>query len=582
MHCAWKNSLMVLGAGILLFSGCTYYNTFYNAKKAFKEGEEAQEKAAPSRRAMTGRTQYEEAIKKASKVLTFHPKSKWADDALFMIGRAYFNMEEYVKAGRKFEELLVSFPKSKLADDSRYYISLCHYYSGEEARAIKQLKDFLDSKKMGKRRKAEASFLLAQMNFDREDYPEAKTYYEKTINEFDPDTLSAITQFQIGECLWQQKEYERAKEAFVKVEKLKPSSELFFGSRFRQGECWYLLNDHQKGMEIFQELSEDERFSDRLAPVMLKMAEADYHLGELCLSMVGYYEAAEKYPKTEESTEAYFQLGEIYQNLFGSLEEAKKVFDASSREKRDSPVAKEALTRSANISRIQEYYQELSEEDAQESGKSLFLLGELYLTQMHQPDSALGEYLSLVEQFPNSEYAAKSLYAAAWVTEKVKKDSAGAAGLYQRILDEYPQSDYRTAALEFLHTTADTIDLMTPQKAYMLAERFLLEDKDLDSALTLFDLIITQFPYSNLAGKSAFAKAWAIEQYANPGDSTAIFAYQEVIDQYDESEYAEESRIRLGLSQRARPVAPAPREATPLEEEIDSTMLEASPDTSGP
>jgi TonB family protein len=581
-RCVSRNSLLILSAFIVLFSGCTYYNTFYNARKSFKEGEKAQEKAAAGRRASMGQTQYEAAIKKASKVLTFHPKSKWADDALFMIGRAYFNMEDYVKAGRKFEELVTSFPKSNLVDESRYYISLCHYYSGEETQATKQLRDFLESKKIGKKRKAQASFLLGQMYFDRGNYQDAMTYYGKTLKEFDPDTLAAMTEFQLGQCLWEQKDYQKAEEAFTKVEDRKPRVDLLFDSRFRQGECWYVLGDYQKGMEVFRELSQDERFSTRLSSVTLKIAQGQYHLGELCLSMMKYYDVTEKYPRTDESANAYFALGEIYQDDFGSLEEAKKMYDVCGTEKRDSPVAAEALARSANISRIERYYQELSDQEAQESGKALFLLGELYLTQMDQPDSAQAEYLSVVSRFPESEYAAKALYAAAWIAEDVKHDSTQAAELYRRVVDQYPRSDYCTPALCFLGESPDTLNVVSPQKAYLSAERFLLAEGQVDSALAQYDLIIKQYPYSQYASKAAFARAWTIEQYANPGDSTVIFAYQEVIDQYPESEYAEEARIRLGLSQRAQPTMPAAREAVSTQEEPDSTMLATAADTSGP
>jgi TonB family protein len=581
-RCVSKNSLLILSAIILLFSGCTYYNTFYNARKSFREGEKAQEKAAADRRASMGQTQYEAAIKKASKVLTFHPKSKWADDALFMIGRAYFNMEDYVKAGRKFEELVTSFPKSNLVDESRYYISLCHYYSGEEAQATKQLKDFLESKKMGKKRKGQASFLLAQMYYDRGDYQDAMTYYGKTLNEFNPDTLAAITEFQLGQCLWEQKDYQKAKEAFIKVEDRKPSVDLLFDSKFRQGECWYVLGDYQKGMEIYQKLSQDQRFAAKFSSVTLKIAQGQYHLGELCLSMMKYYEVTEKYPRSEESANAYFTLGEIYQDDFGSLEEAKKMYDACSTEKRDSPVAKEALTRSANISRIEEYYQELSDQDAQESGKALFLLGELYLTQMDDPDSAQTEYLALVSKFPESEYAAKALYAAAWIAHNLKHDSTQAEELCRRVVEEYPYSDYLAPAVCMLGESIDTLDVVSPQEAYLSAERMLLAEGQVDSALAQYDLIMEQYPYSEYAGKAAFAKAWTVEQYANPGDSTVIFAYQKVIDQYPESEYAEEARIKLGLSQRAQPTTPAAREAIPVEEEPDTTVETAAADTSGP
>jgi TonB family protein len=61
-----------------------------------------------------------------------------------------------------------------------------------------------------------------------------------------------------------------------------------------------------------------------------------------------------------------------------------------------------------------------------------------------------------------------------------------------------------------------------------------------------------------------------------------ILAYQSVIDAYPESEYAEEARIKLGLSQRVQPTLPVARETAPLEQEPDSTTLAAASDTSGP
>ncbi|MCK4404095.1 MAG: TonB family protein, partial [candidate division Zixibacteria bacterium] len=526
---------------------------------------------------------YENAIKKASKVLTFHPKSKWADDALFLIGRAYFNMEEYVKAKRKFEELVASFPKSKLVNDSRYYISMCCYYSGEEIEAISLLRNLIESEKVKKKRKGEVSFMIGEIYFQRKEYADAITYYEKTLNQFDPDTLSAITQFHIGECFWLKKDYTNAKESFAGVEERHPTPDLLFDSKFREGECWYVLGDHQKGMEIYVELSEDERFSAKLPSIKLKIAQGYYFLDELSLSMEEFYQVIEDYPKTEESAKAYFQLAQIYQDKFGDLGQAKEMYESCKGQNPRSETAKEALAKSANISKIEKYQKELSDEETDKSSKALFLLGELYLTQMNQPDSALAEYLALVDQFPQSEYAVKSLYAAAWILENVKDDSAEAAGMYKRILNEYPQSDYRKLALEFLDAWLYSFDALNVEKVYQEAERLLFEENQVDSALALYGLIMEEFPQSLYASKSAYARAWAIEYFANPGDSTVVLAYQSVIDEYPGSEYAEGARIKLGLSQRARPTLPPPSVDTTLqeEEEKDTTMI-AEPDTSGP
>ncbi|MFH1335833.1 MAG: tetratricopeptide repeat protein, partial [Candidatus Zixiibacteriota bacterium] len=188
----WKNTILVMLMALLL-SGCAYYNTFYNAKRSFKEGEKAQKNATAAARQNMGKTQYEDAIKKASKVLTFYPKSKWADDALFLMGKAYFNMGEYVKAKRKFEELEQSFPKSKLLDNSHYFISLCQYNLGEKTEAVNSMNELLDSKKTDKKRKGQVSFWIGEIQFENKEYDDAITYYEKTLKEFDPDTLSALT-----------------------------------------------------------------------------------------------------------------------------------------------------------------------------------------------------------------------------------------------------------------------------------------------------------------------------------------------------------------------------------------------------
>ncbi|UCB52347.1 MAG: TonB family protein [Candidatus Zixiibacteriota bacterium] len=580
---ALKSKLALIFVLALLLGGCTYYNTFYNARRSFKDGEKAQKRATAQNRHSVGKNHYENAIKKASKVLTFHPKSKWADDALFLIGRAYFNMGEYVKARRKFEELQASFAKSKLVDESHYYISMCHYFSGEEIGAINSLKSLLESERIKSKRKAQASFTIGEIYFERKEFADALIYYDKTLSEFEPDTLSPITRFRIGECMWQEKDYQKAREAFAQVEKLDPSLDLLFESKFKEGECLYILGDHLKGMEIYLELSEDERFSTRLASVRLQIAQGYYFSEELSLAMEENLQVTEGYARTEESAKAYFRLGEIYQEVFVDLQRAKEMFESCSNEASRSEIAKEALTRNANISRIAEYQEALSDEESEQSGKSLFLLGELYLTQMDQPDSALAQYLALANRFPESEYAAKSLYAAAWIKENIIQDPTGAEEIYWRILSEYPESDYLKPALGFLEESPESfgIEADNAERIYREAERLLLVEHEVDSALALYERIIEEFPHSLYAGKSAYAKAWTIEYYANPGDSSAIFAYQTVIDEYPESEYAEEAKIKLGLAARAQPTLPAPRETTPTQEEEDSTLM-AQPDTSGP
>ena len=372
------------------------------------------------------------------------------------------------------------------------------------------------------------------------------------------------------------------------MEKRDPSPDLLFESKFKVGECCYQLGEYQKGMDIFVALSRDKKFSSHLADIKFKMAEGYYYLGELSLAMEGYTQINETYPKTGASANAYFQLGKIYQEKFGDLAEAKKMFETCKNENINSPVAKEALTHSANISKIVEYQQELSQEDSTKSSQTLFLLGELYLLQMDQPDSALDEYMSLVEKYPQSDYAPKALYAAAWIWENVKRDSVEAEKIYNRLLNEYPQSEYRKAARGFLSPAdslvdaqPDSSDTLNPEQIYRKAEQYLLVERDVYSAMTLYDLILEKFPQSSYASKSLYAKAWATEYLLNPGDSSAILAYQEVIDKYPDTKYAEEAKIKLGQSKRAEP-PPPPVQTIPVVTDSSDTNQTAASDSSGP
>ena len=90
---------------VILFSfSCAYYNTFYLARKDFNKAEENR-RNTPNPQVQTAL--YTEAIKKASKLLEFYPKSKWVDDALLLIGKSYYYQAEFTKAERKFRELKI-------------------------------------------------------------------------------------------------------------------------------------------------------------------------------------------------------------------------------------------------------------------------------------------------------------------------------------------------------------------------------------------------------------------------------------------------------------------------------------------
>jgi len=89
-----------------------YFNTFYNARKIFRDTEELYKKNNYQLNAQIKRN-YENAIKKFLYVVKYYPSSPFVDDALYYTSICYLRLEEYVKSIKKFEELLKYAPESK-------------------------------------------------------------------------------------------------------------------------------------------------------------------------------------------------------------------------------------------------------------------------------------------------------------------------------------------------------------------------------------------------------------------------------------------------------------------------------------
>jgi len=110
-----RNKIYILCLLLPLTSCVTfkaYFNTFYNARKIFRDTEELYKKNNYQLNAQIKRN-YENAIKKFLYVVKYYPSSPFVDDALYYTSICYLRLEEYVKSIKKFEELLKYAPESK-------------------------------------------------------------------------------------------------------------------------------------------------------------------------------------------------------------------------------------------------------------------------------------------------------------------------------------------------------------------------------------------------------------------------------------------------------------------------------------
>ena len=109
----------------LFFNSCVYFNTFYNAKNSFNnaveiiDNESSKNYQQNSTLSNTAKNLLYESIASSNIVLEKYPDSKYVDDAIYYIGRSYFNLGEIYKAEKYFNQLITDYKKSQ------YYNEIC-------------------------------------------------------------------------------------------------------------------------------------------------------------------------------------------------------------------------------------------------------------------------------------------------------------------------------------------------------------------------------------------------------------------------------------------------------------------------
>jgi tetratricopeptide (TPR) repeat protein len=116
-----------VGAG-----GCVYYNTLYNAQERFSVAESARLAGD----AQGARRAYEEAVEKAGRGFRSDPGGRWADDALYLMGRAWFRMGELTRAVRALQTALARSDSPEVRRGATLYLGAARARLGEGMAAL--------------------------------------------------------------------------------------------------------------------------------------------------------------------------------------------------------------------------------------------------------------------------------------------------------------------------------------------------------------------------------------------------------------------------------------------------------------
>jgi len=349
---------------ISLFSGCAYYNYLYNAKQYYEEGEierkeKSRTKTDSKSKKKLGKAKFEKCIASAGRMLEYYPDSRWEDDALLILAKAYYRIGQYRSAITKVNELTLKYPESQFVTEGLLWkgMSLLKVAQPDSAqRILSRLFDDNDNPLI----KANAHHALANYYFEEDRYEQALERY-RAVQQAEPDDewLTGESWLKIGECLSLLERYEDAVALYDELLAKKAPRRLKFLGQLERGIVLMELDRFEEALTSFEVLLKDGAFIDLFPGVELQAG--------LCERNMGRYEESRKRLERLTETEtrgviavkANYELGELLWEQWRDLSNASTALEASSKADRSSPTGKAADSLKSEMEQLYRFWQKI-------------------------------------------------------------------------------------------------------------------------------------------------------------------------------------------------------------------------------
>jgi len=581
----------VLSVAVILIAlggwGCAYFNAFYNARKQFREAERENREVIESQSGRPQTQKYNNAIDSAAKLLQNYPDSKWADDALLLMGKCYYRIQQYGKAERKFEELFANHPNSPLVPEGKYWWALTLKETGKSDEAITQLRALLGTE-IDRDLMTKVRFSLADLLFEEEYYDKARVEYEKIVEKAKENEDRANAQFRVAECFAEEDKDSLAAQAFLAVLQFHPKRSMEFEAQFSYATAQKELEHYDEVRGIFEKLLSKEVYFEYFPRVEVELADLLYRTGQVDEAKTKYERLIEVNPRTEISARACYELGMIALNRDRDLTKAGEYFNkvrGESSTSRYVPLAQHEISALENYKSITNAREQVATQivaleealNALRTGaenvdstqettpnpnadsiqikdriKNLYFdldahdyrLAEYYRFDLNDIDSTIALLRFLVRPGVSDTVRAKSLISMGEIYRDSLNNPAVSDSFYQVLVADYAGTDFEKIGRQALGLPQSYTHLDSAQVEYDLADSLLWVVGDTLRALDLFKQLAKGDTALSATMYAQYTVGWIYENIYDNKDSARV-AYQHLTERFASSNLAQEVKRRI-------------------------------------
>ncbi len=525
---------------ILFASGCAYYNTFFNAKQTYEQAQKKHRSTKNVRGSGESKTAYQKTIKKCWKLIDFYgDSSKYADDALLLIGKSHYQLSEYDKAERIFEQFIPKYPDSKLVPEAKLWLARTYVKLDKDPLALNLLQNFFKENKTTKEIAAQVFYVLGELYIKTGEKEKAIENLNKCIEIADDDELAGGAQYLIAKNFFDLGEFENAIAAFKKTYKHDLPVMQYFYSLMYQVDALDSLGQYDKSEVLLKKMLRDERFKNQYGIIETRLVNVyEKQKAPIPFIIDSYHEILDKYKRTEGAALASFSLAQVFEFDLGRLDSAEFYYGNVKKQYAKSEVAKDAEYRRKLLSQYLKIHNQIVQD--KEDLKRI----------------AAGDSMTTVTSLDSSKKTPENKPFMADNTNANTDDNTGkvninteTSGVFENkasqdnINRKRPTIDRNTAAKKkkvkkpVKLRKPEVIEKSLDKNSYALGEYFLLKYGNYDSAEVAFEHYISNFNDSLLVPKALYSLYYlysTIQKDTVKSDSVKNI----IISEYPETVYA--------------------------------------------
>ena len=488
-------------ATVLIIGGCVYYNTMFNALDKYDSALTRLNQSTNPEIPQDIRKDFEITIDKCWKLINIYGEdSNYSDDALLLIAKSHYHLQEYTKSERFARQMTIKYPESELFAEGNLWLakSLIKLNRGEDA--VEFLNIIIDSEADDDLR-SRAWFSLGELYYQREQFMPAIEKLETSIEYADDELLVSEASFLIGRIYYETGDFKQASDQLELLYDYDEPIGIIFESQMLRVAALLKQDDPDEALFVLKLMSRETRFYQYQDQIQAKIGDCLIYDQQLEEAIDQYDYTMRIHPRTSGSAAAAFGLAEIFDHTYADFDSARKLYLRVKQEDRNSEFNITAGSRAI----VLDQYLKLRDNIRQD------------LSDLH-PDSLAG-----------SE-----------ATEEIQ-DNADTQNITEDITDSNQvksTNQTKTPARTVKKRSEEEIQQSLIKNNFALAEFFLLNMQNYDSAEVAYNRFITTYQDSALVPKSYYALYYLYDFELNHREK-ADSIKKIILSNYAESVYAE-------------------------------------------